>query len=120
GEDLPSRRDTQTAEKLLNLVQGDVGRSVSQLKAFIGGHRIEELAARVIERLTPIDERVRCADQRWYDLRVTPYRTLDHSIKGALIVLVPVVEDEQARGKAGDGAPAGQGNDPPARTRAKG
>jgi PAS domain-containing protein len=36
----------------------------------------------VIERLTPIEERVRCADQRWYELRVSPYRTLDHSIKG--------------------------------------
>ena len=66
----------------------DVGRSVSQLNAFIRKHRIEELAARVIERLLPIEEKVLCADQLWYDLRVTPYRTLDHTIKGAVIVLV--------------------------------
>ena len=82
GMDLRIRRFTHTAEKLLNLVPGDVGRSVSQLNAFIRKRRIEELAARVIERLSPIEERVLCADQRWYDLRVTPYRTLDHTIRG--------------------------------------
>jgi hypothetical protein len=69
-------------------VPGDIGRSVSQLNAFIVKHRIEELAARVIQQLLPIEERVLCADKRWYELRVTPYRTLDHSIKGALVVLV--------------------------------
>ena len=93
GMDLRIRRFTQSAEKLLNLVPSDVGRSVSQLDAFIRKHRIEELAARVIERLLPIEEKVLCADQRWYVLRVTPYRTLDHTIKGALIVLDAVALD---------------------------
>ena len=99
--DLRIRRYTQVAEKMFNLVPGDVGRAVSQLNAFIVGHRIEELATRVIERLTPIDERVRCADQRWYNLRVSPYRTLDHSIKGALIILVAAEESPvvAAKGK---------------------
>ena len=99
GMDLRIRRYTHSAEKLLNLVPGDVGRSVSQLNAFIVGHRIEELAARVIDNLAPIDERIRCADQRWYRLRVTPYRTLDHSIRGALIVLTAA--DEGAKSVAG-------------------
>ena len=99
GMDLRIRRYTHSAEKLLNLVPGDVGRSVSQLNAFIVGHRIEELAARVIDNLAPIDERIRCADQRWYRLRVTPYRTLDHSIRGALIVLTAA--DDGAKSVAG-------------------
>jgi len=94
GMDLRIRRFTHSAEKLLNLVPSDIGRSVSQLNAFIRKHRIEELAARVIERLLPIEERVLCADQRFYDLRVTPYRTLDHTIKGALIVLVAAAAND--------------------------
>ena len=40
-----------------------------------------------------------CADQRWYGLRVTPYRTLDHSIRGALIVLTAA--DDGAKSGAG-------------------
>ena len=121
GLDLRIRRFTQSAEKLLNLVPGDVGRSVSQLNAFIVGHRIEELGAQVIERMTPFEERVRCADQRWYDLRISPYRTLDQAIKGALIVLEG--NDEQpARSSAGaDPAPANPGpSRPKAALRAKG
>jgi two-component system CheB/CheR fusion protein len=96
GLDLRIRRFTNTAESLLNLVAGDVGRSVSQLNAFIAGHRVEELAARVIERLLPVKEEVFCADRRWYELNVTPYKTLDHSIKGAVIVLVDIDATKQA------------------------
>ena len=87
GMDLRIRRYTHSAEKLLNLVTGDVGRSVSQLNAFVSGRRIEEVAARVIDSLVPVEERVRGTDKRLYYMRVSPYRTLDHLIKGALIVL---------------------------------
>jgi two-component system CheB/CheR fusion protein len=111
GMDLRIRRYTQSAEKLLNLVSSDVGRSVSQLNGFVVGHRIEDLAAKVIERLTPIEGRVQCADQRWYDLRISPYRTLDHAIKGALVLLVSI-EDKAT---AGDGKPAA-GQDAPGRS----
>lgn len=96
GMDLRIRCFTQVAEKLLNLFPGDIGRSVSQLDAFVTKHRVEELAARVIQNLVPIEERLLCADRRWYDLRVTPYRTLDHSIKGALVVLA-AAEAKQKR-----------------------
>ena len=48
GMDLRSRRYTHTAEKLLNLVPGDAGRSVSLLNAFILGQQLEKLAAQVI------------------------------------------------------------------------
>jgi two-component system CheB/CheR fusion protein len=100
GMDLRIRRYTHSAEKLLNLVSSDIGRSVSQLNAFVVGRRIEDLAAQVIDNLSPANERIRGADQRWYNLRVSPYRTLDHSIKGALVVLTAA--DEGA--KSGDEA----------------
>ena len=90
GLDLRIRRFTQVAETLMNLVPGDVGRTVSLLNAFIVGERIEKLAAQVIEKLVPIEKRVACANQRWYLLHVTPYKTLDHAIKGAVIVLLDV------------------------------
>jgi two-component system CheB/CheR fusion protein len=90
GLDLRIRRFTQVAETLMNLVPGDVGRTVSLLNAFILGERIEKLAAQVIEKLVPIERRIACANQRWYVLHVTPYKTLDHAIKGAVIVLLDI------------------------------
>jgi two-component system CheB/CheR fusion protein len=71
-------------------VPGDIGRSVSQLNAFIVGERIEVLAAQSIEKLTTIEKRIACANGRWYALHITPFKTLHHSIKGAVIVLVDV------------------------------
>jgi two-component system, chemotaxis family, CheB/CheR fusion protein len=90
GLDLRIRRFTQVAESLMNLVPGDVGRTVSLLNAFIVGERIEKLTAQVVEKLTPIEKRVACANHRWYLLHITPYKTLDHAIKGAVIVLLDI------------------------------
>jgi two-component system CheB/CheR fusion protein len=88
GLDLRIRRFTHVAEELLNLVATDVGRSVSQLNAFVIGERIEDLAQRVIEHLAPVERELSCADHRRYRIRILPYKTLDHAIKGAVIILV--------------------------------
>jgi two-component system CheB/CheR fusion protein len=98
GMDLRIRRYTHMAEKLLNLVAGDAGRSVSLLNAFVTGHRVEDIASQVIQRLGPVDLRVLCSDAHWYLLRVMPYKTLDHSIKGAVISLVRAPEPSRPDG----------------------
>jgi two-component system, chemotaxis family, CheB/CheR fusion protein len=95
GLDLRIRRFTQVAESLMNLVPGDVGRTVSLLNAFIVGERIEKLAGQVVEKLVPIEKRVVCANQRWYLLHISPYKTVDHAIKGAVIVLLDVEDTHQ-------------------------
>lgn len=88
GLDVRIRRYTHFAEQLLNLVANDIGRSVSQLNAFVMGERVEELASRVIEHLAPLEKEILCADRRRYQIRILPYKTLDHAIKGAVIILV--------------------------------
>jgi two-component system CheB/CheR fusion protein len=83
------RRFNQLAERLFNLVSADIGRSVSMLNTFIVGPRVEELAARVVDRPAPIESSVQTTDRNRYTVRVTPYRTLDQSIKGGVIAFVP-------------------------------
>jgi two-component system CheB/CheR fusion protein len=89
GMDLRIRRYTAAAERLFNLVSGDIGRSVALLDAFTG-RRLEALATGVIDSLTPVNEEILCADQRWRALRVAPYKTAEHSIRGAVFVLTDV------------------------------
>jgi transcriptional regulator with PAS, ATPase and Fis domain len=48
---------------------------------------MEKLVAEAIEKIASIDQEVLCTDQRWHGLRVFPYKTLDHTIRGAVIVL---------------------------------
>jgi two-component system CheB/CheR fusion protein len=90
GMDLRIRRFTHSAEMLLSLVAGDVGRTVGHLNSFVTGERVEQLAANVIATLSPAAKEVLCADRRWHLLRITPYRTLEHTIKGVVITLTDV------------------------------
>ncbi len=90
GMDLRIRRFTRAAEKILGFSAADVGRSVAHLDPFSGNVRLSELATTVIDKLSTIEDEVRGTDGRWYALRVTPYKTVEHRIHGAVIVLVDI------------------------------
>jgi len=90
GMDLRIRRFTRAAEKILGFTAADVGRSIAHLDAFGSGLRLGELAANVIDKLSTIEDEVCGADGRWYALRVTPYKTVEHRVHGAVIVLVDI------------------------------
>jgi two-component system CheB/CheR fusion protein len=89
GMDHRIRRFTHVAEKLFNLVPGDVGRSVSQLNAFTG-ERLETICAEVVQMLSVFQKEVQGTDQRWYAMRVSPYKTLEHSITGSVVVVTDI------------------------------
>lgn len=88
GMDLRVRRYTTAAEKLLNLVPADVGRTIGVLDAFLGSSGgIEAKVSRVVHSLATYEEEILASNRRWYSLRIHPYKTLDHSIRGALVML---------------------------------
>ena len=90
GMDLRIRRFTSAAEKIFNLVPADVGRSVDFLDPFLGAGALGPKVSSVIDTLNVVDEEVLARNQRWYGLKVSPYKTLDHSIRGATIVLTQI------------------------------
>jgi two-component system CheB/CheR fusion protein len=96
GMDLRIRRFTHAAEQTLNLVPGDVGRSIGMIDGFVGGDHIEKIVSNVIATLQPFDQRIRAADHRFYRLRVVPYRTMEHSIKGSVVILSNADAQERA------------------------
>jgi two-component system, chemotaxis family, CheB/CheR fusion protein len=51
GMDLRIRRYTSAAEKLLNLIPGDIGRSIGYLDAFLGTVALESKVSTVIHSL---------------------------------------------------------------------
>ena len=89
GMDFRIRRYTASAERLLNLVPGDMGRSISLMDSFTGKD-IQAKVSQVIDRLASVEEEVLCRNQRWYALRVSPYKTLDHAIRGAVVSLIDI------------------------------
>ncbi len=97
GSDLCIRRFTGPAKRIMTLLPGDVGRPIRDIRAAVELADLEALVADVIERVQIGEREVRDREGRWYTLRVFPYRTADHKIDGAVIVLIDV--DQIRRGK---------------------
>jgi len=98
GMDLRLRRLTEAAEKLFGLSSEDLNRPVSILRPFLPQVELERVCRNVIDRLVPAQQEVHAADGRWFELRVRPYRTVDHVIGGAVLSLLDV--EGQAAGQA--------------------
>ncbi|MGH7487458.1 MAG: PAS domain-containing protein, partial [bacterium] len=89
-EELRIRRFNPGAQKVLNVIPADIGRSIRDLKLSLRVDNLEELVISVIEELTVREVRVQDLAGRWYLLRVRPYRTMENKIDGVVMVLIDV------------------------------
>jgi two-component system CheB/CheR fusion protein len=101
GHDLRIRRITPTAQRVLNLIAGDVGRPLSNIKTNLQIANLESLITGVIDGMTPTESEVQDLQGRWYSMRIRPYCTEDNKIDGAVMVLVDI--DAIKRGKESEG-----------------
>jgi len=85
GNDLRIRRFTPPAEKLLNLLPGDVGRRLGEIRSNIEPDDLEQAARTTIENAVFQEREVRVKDGPWYLLRVRPYKTWEDKIEGAVL-----------------------------------
>jgi two-component system CheB/CheR fusion protein len=91
GIDLKIRRFTSAAERLFHLEAADVGRSIGLLDPFLGAvSALEPKVRAVIQNLSAFEQEVLAANKHWYQFRITPYKTLDHAIRGALLTLIDI------------------------------
>jgi two-component system CheB/CheR fusion protein len=88
--DLRIRRFTPMAEKLLNLIPGDVGRPIGNIKPNIECPDLERLCAEVIDSMTVVERDVQDHNGRTYSLRVRPYKNLENRIEGAVLTLFDI------------------------------
>jgi len=80
------------AHRLLNLIDTDVGRPVSDIRPNVDAGDIGELVKTVMETLAAEVREVQDVRGHWYSMRVRPYRTADNRIDGAVIVFVDITE----------------------------
>ena len=90
GPDLRIRRYTEAACRSINLRANDIGRPLSDLKTNIDIADLDNLIREVINQVQVREREVRDADGRWHRLRIHPYRTADHKIEGAVILLIDI------------------------------
>jgi two-component system CheB/CheR fusion protein len=88
GADLRIRRFSAGAEKLLNLIPGDVGRPIAYLRNVMSASDIEQVASDAMSSVSAREQRVRCIDGSWYLMKMAPYLTSEHMIRGLVLEFV--------------------------------
>jgi two-component system CheB/CheR fusion protein len=84
------RRFNPSAQRTLNLIPSDTGRAISDLKLTLDVNELDTMIADVIETLEVREMHVHDRTGREYLLRVRPYKTADHKIEGAVLVLIDI------------------------------
>jgi two-component system CheB/CheR fusion protein len=85
-QELRIRRFTPPAQKLLNLLPGDVGRRLTEIRPNLEIDDLGMLARETIESVIPQEREVQeKGSGAWFQMRVRPYKTWDSKIDGAVI-----------------------------------
>src|SRR5262245_54470216 len=97
GPDLSIRRFTPQAEKVLGFATGDVGSPITHFRSKIKVPDLEQTLLDVIHEIAPRQLEVQDAEGAWYRLRITPYKTAENKIEGAVLTLLDASDIKQSQ-----------------------
>jgi len=79
------RRFTPQATNIINLIQTDIGRPIKHVVSNLHYEEMTVDLELVLKTLTPKEVDVQSKDDRWYRMRIIPYRTTNNLIDGAVL-----------------------------------
>ena len=91
-------RFTPAATSIINLIASDVGRPLAHIVTNL--HNSEALLRNiqaVLDTLIPSVMDVETISNKWFTMRILPYRTLNNSIEGAVLTFVDITEAKHTR-----------------------
>ncbi len=86
------RRFTPNATSLFKLIPGDVGRPLSHIVTELDYAELESEVEEVLRTLVFQEKQVCTRNERWYRVRIMPYRTQENVIDGVVITLIDITE----------------------------
>lgn len=86
------RRYTDRASKVINLRESDIGRPLSDLTSRLHYPEMHDDALETLRTLVTSEKQISTDDNRWYSVRIIPYRRLDNMIDGVVITMVNITE----------------------------
>jgi two-component system CheB/CheR fusion protein len=98
GSDLTIRRFTPKAQKFLGLINGDIGRPLSNINPTIEIADLQDMVQQVVADFRPLERELTDRKGVHFQFKILPYRTLDNKIDGAVITIVDITPDELERG----------------------
>ena len=89
------RRFTDRAAKINNLRDSDIGRPLSDLTTSLQYPTLNDDAHETLRTLVFSEKQIQSSEQRWFSVRIMPYRRLDNMIDGAVITFVDVTATKE-------------------------
>jgi two-component system CheB/CheR fusion protein len=89
------KRFTPITAKLLNLIESDVGRPISNFSSTVVDNSLFSDIDQVLDKLIPQEKEILADNGEWYLRRITPYRTQDNRIEGVVVTFVEITERKQ-------------------------
>ena len=83
--ELRVRRFTPQASKIIKLIPGDAGRPFTDIVTTLDYPEFADDAREVLQTLIFKEKMVAASDNRWFSVRIMPYRTLANVIAGLVI-----------------------------------
>ena len=94
-QNLNVRRFTDRAAKIINLRDSDIGRPLSDLTTSLQYPTLTDDVHETLRTLVFSEKQIQSSDQRWFSVRIMPYRRLDNVIDGAVITFVDITATKQ-------------------------
>lgn len=90
GQDLRVRRFSESATELFRLIETDIGRAFSDIKASVDTKIIIDGATKVIETMQVVSEDIRTDEGVWYSMSIKPYVASDNKVDGVIVTFIDV------------------------------
>jgi two-component system CheB/CheR fusion protein len=98
-KELNIRRFTTQITKLIQLRQSDIGRPFTDMVSDLQYPKIADNAKEVLRTLIYKETDISTNDQRWFTVRIMPYRTLDDKIEGLVITFIDITIAKKLEGE---------------------
>ena len=90
------RMFTPRISGLFNVTESDVGRHITDFTHRLAYETMAEDARKVLDNLSAIEHEVATRDDRWFMVRLRPYRTVDDKIDGVVATFIDVTAQREA------------------------
>ncbi len=91
------KRFSQQASEIINLIDSDVGRPLAHQSTQIQEVDLIQEVRQVMDGLIPVEKELRTDQDKWYVLRIMPYRTRLNTIQGAVITFRNIDAQKKAQ-----------------------
>lgn len=89
-DELNIRRFTNRTSTIIKLIPGDIGRLVTDIATDLHYPDLEADARGVLHTLILSEKNVSATNNRWFTVKIMPYRTLDNRIDGLVITFTDI------------------------------